>query len=557
MEERGRLDEPAVDRRAALVDAHGEPARHLGHGARVAHHPGLGIEGEQQRGGLQPPGDRHRRDGTRPPGDDRPAGHHRATMAGRRPWRAARNGGAGRTPVTGTAHRNRGGRSGRPGPPRPTPAAVPRDPSACTLTPPSLEADDDRPVAIGPQDASTGGREPIERGPGRMPVRVAGAGRGDGDLRVDRLDERLGRRGPASVVGDLEQVDARQALAEQRRVDPVLDVAHQQEPASTDLPEQDDRHVVDAGPAVGRRGRDDRGPATARAARCRRRRAGRRSPGSVAPAPRTVEPSRPCRVPGPGSAHPRLEDRRDPVAGEQQGEPGDVVLVRVAAGSRHRSADPRAGRAGRAPRGADPGPDHRRRAGGRRARPRRGSHRPARRRGWTTRAWRGRPRDDEAAGDEQGDAQDSHADATGGRGSGRSRRSGRSGRAGSPGRGRIGGARGGPTTVEPRPPSASAMRSRSRRRSPNIAAARVEWRIERHARERQARRRVDDRDQQPEDDPARRGRDRPDDRWRAREHGRTRRERDEPGRHRRRDERHDDEVDDRRQDRQPAERRRG
>jgi len=73
---------------------------------------------------------------------------------------------------------------------------------------------------------------------------------------VDSLDERLGGRGPASVVRDLEQVDARQALAQQGRVDPVLDVTHQQEPAATDLAEQDDRHVVDPGPAVGRCGRN-------------------------------------------------------------------------------------------------------------------------------------------------------------------------------------------------------------------------------------------------------------------------------------------------------------
>ena len=44
--------------------------------------------------------------------------------------------------------------------------------------------------------------------------------------------------------------------AEQRRVDALLDVAHQQEASRPDLAEQDDRDVVDAGPAVGRLGRD-------------------------------------------------------------------------------------------------------------------------------------------------------------------------------------------------------------------------------------------------------------------------------------------------------------
>ena len=44
-------------------------------------------------------------------------------------------------------------------------------------------------------------------------------------------------------------------LGQQRRIDAFLDVAHQQEPARPDLAEQDDRDVVDARPAVGRRRR--------------------------------------------------------------------------------------------------------------------------------------------------------------------------------------------------------------------------------------------------------------------------------------------------------------
>jgi predicted transcriptional regulator len=57
-------------------------------------------------------------------------------------------------------------------------------------------------------------------------------------------------------MGDLEQVDVRQVVLEQRRVDALLDIAHQQEASLPDLAEKDDRDVVDAGPAVGRLGRD-------------------------------------------------------------------------------------------------------------------------------------------------------------------------------------------------------------------------------------------------------------------------------------------------------------
>jgi hypothetical protein len=53
----------------------------------------------------------------------------------------------------------------------------------------------------------------------------------------------------------LKQVDTRQALGEQRWVDAFLDIAHQQEGARPDVTEEDDRHVVDARPAVGRRHR--------------------------------------------------------------------------------------------------------------------------------------------------------------------------------------------------------------------------------------------------------------------------------------------------------------
>jgi hypothetical protein len=84
-----------------------------------------------------------------------------------------------------------------------------------------------------------------------MAVRIAGPGRRHGDRRAHRIDERLRRRGLAAVVGDLEQVDVWQAVLEERRVDALFDVAHQQESSLPDLAEEDDRDVVDASPAVG------------------------------------------------------------------------------------------------------------------------------------------------------------------------------------------------------------------------------------------------------------------------------------------------------------------
>jgi hypothetical protein len=44
-----------------------------------------------------------------------------------------------------------------------------------------------------------------------MPVRVLGTDRDDRDARAHSLEERLRRGGPAAVVGDLEDVDAREA----------------------------------------------------------------------------------------------------------------------------------------------------------------------------------------------------------------------------------------------------------------------------------------------------------------------------------------------------------
>lgn len=116
------------------------------------------------------------------------------------------------------------------------------------------ELGDDGSITVGAVDPRARGGQAVERGLGRVPVRIAGAGRCDGDLRPDGLDERLGRGRLASVVGHFEEIDVREVIAKQRGVDVLLDVTHQQHPATGHGAEQDHGDVVDARPAVGRLG---------------------------------------------------------------------------------------------------------------------------------------------------------------------------------------------------------------------------------------------------------------------------------------------------------------
>ncbi len=149
--------------------------------------------------------------------------------------RSTRNG-VGSSPVTGIAHRIRGvataGRGAADAPLALARAAAGR---------PAL--------GIGPSSRSPRTRRrPFRRDPsGRRarPMPRVGRGSASPDGRTGcrsrprrprsvgrrRVDERLCRRGLAAVMGDLEQVDVRQVVLEQRRVDALLDVAHQQEPA--------------------------------------------------------------------------------------------------------------------------------------------------------------------------------------------------------------------------------------------------------------------------------------------------------------------------------------
>ncbi len=132
------------------------------------------------------------------------------------------------------------------------------------------------------------------------------------------------------MVGHLEQVDVWQALGEELRVDGLLDVTHQEEATRPDLAEQDDRHVVDTGAAVGRlaghlapdRPEDAERDlvdlqSIARGEAATDRRAGARQPG------------KPCRVAGTWPDHAGFEHPADVVAIEQQRHPGDMVLVRM------------------------------------------------------------------------------------------------------------------------------------------------------------------------------------------------------------------------------------
>jgi hypothetical protein len=130
------------------------------------------------------------------------------------------------------------------------------------------------------------------------------------------------------VVRDLEQVDARQAAIEERRVDALFDVPGEQEPASVRLAQEDDRDVVDRRPCIRRVGghaarigpQDLHRDFPEAQPRARRQHAVRWS---------IAEDGAPRRPAGAGPAHARLVDPAHGVALEDPGEPGDVVLVRV------------------------------------------------------------------------------------------------------------------------------------------------------------------------------------------------------------------------------------
>ena len=132
------------------------------------------------------------------------------------------------------------------------------------------------------------------------------------------------------MVGDLEEIEPRQAGGEQVRVDVLLDVARQQETACPDPTEQHDRHVVDARPAIRRFERDLAGD------RPQDRHldlvdiepiaGGQSAPFWGTRAPKSIEPGG---IPRAWSACPGFEDAADAIPIEQPRQPADMVLVRV------------------------------------------------------------------------------------------------------------------------------------------------------------------------------------------------------------------------------------
>jgi hypothetical protein len=148
-----------------------------------------------------------------------------------------------------------------------------------------------------------------------MAVRVARARRRDGDPGSGGRHERLGRRRPAAVVRDLEEIDRRQARDDDVAIHVLLDVPGQQEPARPDRAEHHDRDVVDAGPGIRWLGRDP--PADRPQHPDRDLVDGQsiaRGDGAARGCPGSTEGVQPGRVPGTRSAHARLEDASDPVA---------------------------------------------------------------------------------------------------------------------------------------------------------------------------------------------------------------------------------------------------
>ncbi len=132
------------------------------------------------------------------------------------------------------------------------------------------------------------------------------------------------------MVRDLEDVDGRQAGRQERWIDVFLDVTGQQETSVADGPEQHDRDVVDPRPTVRgfERDRAADGPAHVEHHVVD----GQSVAGGDDPVRRcgpTGQGERPRLVAWPRPPHPGLEHPLDVVPLEEQGQPRDVVLVRV------------------------------------------------------------------------------------------------------------------------------------------------------------------------------------------------------------------------------------
>jgi hypothetical protein len=344
------------------------------------------------------------------------------------------------------------------------------------------------------------------------------------------------------VVGDLQQVDVRQVVLQERRIDPFLDIAHQQEATRRDLAEQDDRDVVDARPTVRRSQRylsTDRPQDLERDLVDRQSVAG----GQARPCRRADRRQRalPCGIAGARADHPRLEDASHVISRQQQGEPGDMVLVGVRQDDRVDPAIP----------WRDPLVEVDKESIWIRATV---DQEPPAARAFDQDCIALTDIHDRDPGDPGGSSSHDaacHRDGDDQRPDGGALGRSTGGREGSGGR-RPG--------LEACRGSWRGMRASARPRHGQQPARRdgrrqeIERRLERDARERQARSGLHDGDEKTEDHPAGRGQDGPDDGRSSRHDERAASQRNDTDRHGRCDEGHDDQVDERREDRQSPER---
>jgi hypothetical protein len=130
-------------------------------------------------------------------------------------------------------------------------------------------------------------------------------------------------------MGDLEDLDRWQAALNEHRIDLFLDVSGEEEALAPERPEQDDRHVVDGRAAIGGLGghraaigpQDPEPNAVQREVVARRQTAGLRAEQS--------ELRLPCAVAWSRSDHAWLQHRAHPIPREEQRQSADVILVWV------------------------------------------------------------------------------------------------------------------------------------------------------------------------------------------------------------------------------------
>jgi hypothetical protein len=92
-----------------------------------------------------------------------------------------------------------------------------------------------------------------------MSVVVALAHGDQGQSRQRGIEERLGRRGSAAVVGDFEQVKVGEVMVQQVRIHILLRVARQEERPAVHRPKEHHGDVIDLHTARGRPLRDGTG----------------------------------------------------------------------------------------------------------------------------------------------------------------------------------------------------------------------------------------------------------------------------------------------------------